>query len=376
MRRKLIEHIGSIALVTLIFALVVVSLKGRQEEDRKARDRLVAPYLNIPSLDFGNPRDRALFKETLDLFRPDSLASNDSLVRAIESYRQQQFTDPALKTGGGDSALSWPVLRRLGTMYLQFVLVYAVVLGLTFYAAQSLAMYRFVRMKQGRESYIAEFIQGLRTVKQPETTGRKSRRSMQLLVPLVKAVVKGIAYAVLFSPAYVVGYAVKTGVDMDSLLFMVLLGVVSNGLLINYANKFYTMLVAESRKGYVETALVKNLSGEYVWNAPAGIRYVSLLVLPRRFPGHVLQHIYLNARYQYLPTLKEQASFLITGLIIIEMALNIQGHLCYELLQTILYRQYDIVLAIVLGIFLLVKVTEMLVDIRRYKEGLRYENRR
>jgi hypothetical protein len=317
MRRKLIEHIGSIAFVTLIFALLVVSLKDRQEADRQARIRLVAPYLNLPSLDFGSPRDRALFKETLDLFRSDSRAANDSLMRAIEAYRQSQFTDPALKTGVGDQGLSWAVLRRLGGMYLQFVLVYTVVLGLTFYAAQSLAMYRFVRLKQGRSSYLAEFLQRLRAWNLPETKGGAGARSVQLLLPLLKAGLKVIAYAVLFSPAYVIGYAVKTSVDMDSLLFMVLLGVVSNGLLINYANKFYTLLVGESRKGYVETALVKNLSGLYAWNVPAGVSYRSLLLLPRRFPGHVFQHVYLNARYQYLPTLKEKASFLITGLIII-----------------------------------------------------------
>jgi hypothetical protein len=62
-------------------------------------------------------------------------------------------------------------------------------------------------------------------------------------------------------------------------------------------------------------------------------------------------------------------------LIIIEMALNIQGHLCYELLQTLLYKQYDVAMTIVLGIFLLVKVTEMLVDARRHKEEIRYGNR-
>jgi hypothetical protein len=375
MRRRLIEHIGSSAFVTLIFALLVFSLKDRQEADRRERSRLVAPYLNLPTLDFGSPRDRALFKETLDLFRPDSRAANDSLVEAIEEYRQSQFIDPALKTGGGDRGLSWAAVRRLGGMYLQFVFVYAVVLGLTFYAAQSLGMYRFVRLKQGRESNLVELLQLLRARNLPESKGGNRVRSVQLIVHLLRAVAKVIAYAILFSPAYVIGYAVKTSIDMGSVLFMILLGVVSNGLLINYANKFYTLLVAESRKGYVETALVKNLSGIYAWNVPAGISYKSILSLPRRFPGHVFQHVYLNARHQYLPTLKEQASFLITGLIIIEMALNIQGHLCYELLQTILYRQYDVALAIVLGIFLLVKVTEILVDTRRHKEGLRYENR-
>ncbi len=70
----------------------------------------------------------------------------------------------------------------------------------------------------------------------------------------------------------------------------------------------------------------------------------------------------MNARYQFLTTLKEHASFLITGLIIIEMALNIQGHLGYELMQNILYKQYDVVLSIILGMFLLVKSTEIVVD--------------
>jgi len=375
MRRKLIEHIGSIAFVALIFALVILFLKDREASDRRARAELVAPYLKLPSVDFGNPRDRALFRETLDLFRPRSRAANDSLMKAIEAYRMAQFTDPGMKTGTGDRGLSWPAVRRLSGMYVRFIIVYAIVLGLTFYAAQTLAMIRFVRMKQGRSSYCAEFLGRAKAWNRPEAGLSRRAGVVPVLVPLFKALAKGIAYAVLFSPAYVIGYALRAGFEMDSVLFMIVLGVVSNGLLVNYANKFYTLLVAESRKGYVETALVKNLSGVYAWNSPEGISYRSLLRLPRRFPGHVLQHVYLNARHQYFPTLKEQASFLITGLIIIEMALNIQGHLCYELLQNILYRRYDIALTIILGIFVLVKVTEILVDLRQHREERRYENR-
>jgi hypothetical protein len=375
MRRQLIEHIGSIAFVTLIFVVIVLSVKDRQEAARETRSRLVAPYLGVPSLDLGNPRDRALFRETLDLFHPDTRAGNDSLMRAIEDYRQSQFVDPELKAGARDRGLTSAVVVRLGGMYIQFIIVYGIVLALTFYAAQSLAMYRFVRLKQGRGSYGAEILRLLRTRGQPDERGRTSSRWLRLTVTLLKATMKAVAYVVLFSPAYVIGYAVKTSIDTNSLLFMVLLGVASNGLLVNYANKFYTLLVSESKKGYVETALAKNLSGLYAWNVPRGIAWKSILLLPRRFPGHVFQHIYFNARYQFAPTLKEQASFLISGLIIIEMALNIQDHLCYELLQTILYRQYDIAMAIVLGIFLLVKVTEMLVDAHRHKEEVRYDNR-
>ncbi len=65
---------------------------------------------------------------------------------------------------------------------------------------------------------------------------------------MLKALLKGVAYTILFAPAYVIAYSFKTRIDTDSLLFMIVLGVVSNGLLINYANKFYAFLAAESRK--------------------------------------------------------------------------------------------------------------------------------
>jgi hypothetical protein len=370
MRRKILEHVGSLAFVAIVFSLLLVFLKHHETADRQARVQRIAPYLNIPGVDLGDPRDRALFGETLNFFRPDSPSANDSLVQDVEAYRQAQFTDPSMKTDIGERGLTWHVAGRLASMYLQFILVYVVVLALTFYGAQTLGIFRFVRMKQGRGSYIDEF---LRAVSRRRDGGKGPASIGKAAFLLLKALLKGIALAVLFSPAYVIGYSLKTSFETDSLLFLVLLGVVSNGLLVNYANKFYTLLATENRKGYVETALAKNLDGDYRWKG-GGISYRSVFRLPRHFPGHVLQHVYLNARHQYFPTLKEQASFLITGLIIIEMALNIQGHLCYELLQQVLYRQYDVACAIIFGIFVVVKATEIAVDIWHDRERRRYDN--
>jgi hypothetical protein len=157
---------------------------------------------------------------------------------------------------------------------------------------------------------------------------------------------------------------------------MILLGSFSNGLLITYTQKFFAFLVTESRKGYLQTAVVKNLSQDYNQQSSRGIISLnSILRWNKIFPGHVFGHIYSNARYQYLSTLKEQAAFLITGLIIIEMALNIQNHLCYDLLQNILYQDYTSVLIASFGIFLIIKGTEVLTDVIYFKETAKYENR-
>ncbi len=121
-------------------------------------------------------------------------------------------------------------------------------------------------MKQNRASYLAEFLQSYESGR---SVSPRMHPSICMLLSLVaKALLKGMAYAVLFAPAYVIAYSIKSSIDTDSFIFMIILGVISNGLLVNYANKFFTFLVAESRKGYVETAIVKNLSDSYAWGTP------------------------------------------------------------------------------------------------------------
>jgi ABC-type dipeptide/oligopeptide/nickel transport system permease component len=124
----------------------------------------------------------------------------------------------------------------------------------------------------------------------------------------------------------------------------------------------------------VDTAIVKGLNASYMWNVPDGLPRRAILRPAGASRGHVFHHIYENARYLYIPAVKQQASFLITGLVIIEMALNIQGHLCYELMQNILYRDYEVAAGIVIAIFLVVKATEVMVDIWFIRESRRYEN--
>lgn len=88
----------------------------------------------------------------------------------------------------------------------------------------------------------------------------------------------------------------------------------------------------------------------------------------------MFDHIFSNAAHQYLPTIKEQASFLISGLIIIEMALNIHGHLSYEMLRQLLYRNYSIVAVIILFIFYTVKATEIVADYLVFRGNEKLEN--
>ena len=56
------------------------------------------------------------------------------------------------------------------------------------------------------------------------------------------------------------------------------------------------------------------------------------------------------------------------------MALNIHGHLSYELMQNLLYQKYQLVLVILFLVYLIVKATEILVDVIIFKLNKKYQN--
>jgi hypothetical protein len=369
-RKKIIGHSIALVLVGIVFVLLSFLLTRPSAGPLTSTGILVQQYAGADFVDWNDPAQRALFKDVWILYHPGQAAKGDSLLAAIVNVYNSKAGLTERKLHKTELSFQQKVLR-LGPMYFNFIIVYLIVLIFSYYAAQTFGIWRFVQMKRGRSSYLqllyAEFRQG------PHFKGFYlwMLRCGKLLG---LTLIKGIIYLILFAPAYVVAYAFKTRFDTDSILFMIVLGAFSNGLLITYTQKFFAFLVNESRKGYVQTALVKNLRHSYDYHSADGVPLSAILRFKKVFPGHVFGHIYSNARYQYLPALKEQASFLITGLIIIEMALNIQNHLCYDLLQNLLYQDYISVLIASFGIFLIIKSTEIAADVLYLRETQRYEN--
>ncbi|MBD3225848.1 MAG: hypothetical protein GF313_14060 [Caldithrix sp.] len=368
MKHTFNEHILSIALVSVVLLLGTIVLNQDKKQKRPDTPAYVRPYLSLTRVDFSRPFDKALFSDMLDIYNPQQPAQNDSILAALQAYRNQTM-DPVSRQALYRETITLPKFFELGGMYVQFIILYVLILVMTYYAVLSLGAYKFIREKQGRASCLYQVYQHI--IRQPSmrTAWQWIQHHSKTTLLLLQAAAKGMAYLFLFSPAYVIAYSIKTRIDTDSVLFMIVLGVLSNGLLITYTRRFYTFLKHEARKGYVETARVKGLQDDY-----QQIGWRQIVALRKRFRGHVFDTIYQNAHFQYLTTIKEQASFLVTGLIIIEMALNVHGHLTYEMLQQLLYKNYAIVLLIFLGIFYLIKGTEIYVDWLNYRESRRYEN--
>jgi len=352
-KSKIFEHILSIVFVSalLITALFAVTDTSRRDGNGGGKYQSQQGLGDIGFVEINSPFHRALLQDVADIFYPGSHDRNVSLVRAALLMQERALSD-RLQTAYVKERLTPAKMAALAGMYVKFLVVYIVVMFLTYYGVQTLAVWQFVRER--------------RRAGAEDSLGR-------IIARLAGRLASFAASMVLFSPAYVIAYSMRTDLNTDSTFFMALLGVISNGLLMVYATKFHAFLTAESRKGYVETALVKNLDSSYDVGR-GGISAADILRPFKRFDGHVFDHIYRNARFQYISTIKEQAAFLITGLIIIEMALNIHGHLCYEMLRQMLYKNWDVVIAILLAIFYTVKLTELVADAWAHRAALRYEN--
>jgi uncharacterized metal-binding protein len=355
MKPKLIEHLCSLLLVTAILLSALFTVKAQKSKAAEKNVAVIKNFLSVPSADSENPFDKALIGDVMNIYYPGQEKKNGEILSALYDFKARQFSKN-LQRAYIEEKLTSAKLVELSWMFLKFFIVYAVVMLLTYYGVQTIGVWLFVRKKARSQT------QGT-----PVGAGARITR-------ILGGIGQGIAAVVLFSPAYVIAYTMRTEFNTDTIFFMALLAVISNGLLITYANKFYAFLVAESRKGYVETAVVKNMHAAYGYKDPGGISRGSILRPVKKFSGHVFGHIFKNAQHQYLATIKEQASFLITGLIIIEMALNIHGHLSYEMLRQILYRNYDIVLVIILGIFYVVKMTEIVTDALLFRQQRKFEN--
>jgi hypothetical protein len=352
MKQKILEHCAGMVFVTLAMIAavwVVTALTAAAERKEHAgMDR----FGDLSFINFNSPFERALLRDVINIYYPGRADRNDSLFNAIAKFKEKEFSDKLQDAHVAERLTPARIVDLLG-MYAGFLIIYIFVMALTYYGVQTMASFRFIYKK--------------RLAAMP-SAGHKVRRG-------TVAFLAGLGALLLFCPAYVIAYSIRTEFNTDTVVFMVLLGVISNGVLITYANKFYAFLVAEGRKGYVDSAVVKNLNAGYRFHSADGVSLASVLSPVKKFRGHVFDHIFRNARYQYLATIKEQASFLITGLIIIEMALNIHGHLNYEMLRQLLYRNYSIVAAIMLLIFYTVKMTELFADYLIYRENLKYENK-
>jgi len=263
-RKNALNHLISFVLVSALLIYLFFYFDNIHEESSKIYNEQVKQWANLDFLNFEDPFQRNLIEDVLNIYQPEQALKNAELIKQVKNFQKEQIVKIV-----SDSFLNEPFSYEqflvLLAMYSKFIMVYLITLVLTWYGVQTLGIYRFIKFRQNRKTYLEELTELLK-LKNFQNKQPFKNLLLPVIILITKAVLKAIAYMILFSPAYVLAYSFRTKFDTDMLAFMILLSVISNAVLITYTHKFYTFLVSESRKGYAETARVKNMYNSYKSN--------------------------------------------------------------------------------------------------------------
>ncbi len=355
----------SLPLFTLFFLVLIFTAKNDSvNPDFKA----IGDLIESSGLNIENELDRAVLRDALNNYG----ATSDSLSAGLlESYINFVLTEKSQKEGGERKSVTFGILRDLFVKAAEFLFRFLIIGLLLFYLSESFALLKFKYVRQNKNEVIAEFRELVSDFRKRKTALRyfPLRRTSVLAA---KGIVKFFGYLLLFSPVYLVGYALKFNYENLSFFVYVFLAVFTNGMLISSVNKFSLLLESEHEKGYVETAVIKGVNSDY--SKKGGIS-VAKIFLPVKFFGeHILAQIYKNAHKQFIADFKKIGHFLITAMIIVELALNYGDGLFYEMLKSLMKKEYDIFFAAMLLIFWLVKFWDFTIDFLVERENGKYEN--
>ena len=222
------NHLYALVFVAVIFILFYRIKFSRQNEQPH-------PYEKITEIiNFKDTLEVSIFRETLDIFQFPMTEQKDSLEDTLRVIQQNYFKQ--LAAPNDTFVFNTVNIKKIASMYLKFIVTYIIVMLMSYYGVQTLALYRFIKYKQNRSSYIEILVHS------------HFRPVIPSCILAGKAILKGLAYVILFSPGYVVAYALKTRIDTNSWFFMLILTTFTNGLLILYSQKFLTFLIHEDRK--------------------------------------------------------------------------------------------------------------------------------
>lgn len=370
MKNQWIQHgiLTGIILGILLIVGYILEIKGRPQEFQK-----IEKYENILSIEGFQPTvqlHRQILSAIIEDAKGDSIEADmvsKEWLSAFDEYRENYIRyqlNKQLMTARKLSVSGWEFVG----MWFYFFFGFIVVFCFAFYLGIRISVYRFFRLKQRRVRWLERF--------QNHSWNWKTnyvKDGHYLLKWLGLGWLKSIGFLIVFSPAYVVAYSFRSSIDVDHLVYFILLGIFTNGVLATVQQRFYSLLVTESKKGYVETARVKNLSEEWVLSQTSFVSWKQLFHPMPTFKGHVFQHMYNNAWLQFTGTIRQQSAMIISGLMIIEMALNIQGRISYELMQSFLFGQYFLAFCFMASLFIIVSFMESIAIYYRHILNKKYQ---
>jgi len=356
----------------LIFgsALLIAAFSSGGSDSFNAKYTKIISLFKKSGLDINRTYDRLIFEDAVGKVLKGNTTEKENLIANVNKFTREKYTKKELKTGSRKETLSLLTLPGIMWKFLKFLFLFFIVEISIFYFSERLALIKFYLVKEKKNSF-----SGLldRMIWEKKDFFIKEKidwlRTSLLILGMIGRL---LSYLILFSPVYVIAYVLKFNSENITFIWGLLFGIFTNGVLIAGVNKFYHLLVSESKRGYVETAMVKNVP----FFPDVGKKELLKILLLKKdnFGETIVTQIFASARLQFVPSFKEVSRFVITGLIIIGMALNIQSGVFYQMLRSFLSAEYDILFFILFLVFATIKFIDAVIDLYAVRESGKYEN--
>ena len=363
--KQLVSHyFQHLFIVCLLFTLIGIGVQTFFSQDEKSELRSFNTFQEkYPTVDVSSDRDIYLLKLFLEEVNREEI---EKLVADSRKYLSSPQQFQAITYTGFSSVSVFEYIQ----MCVRFFVTFVILSLLLIYFSQLIALIQFIFEKSDKDEFTNRFFALFRSLKEDPKQLHVWKRVFLYTFLFSGSLLFSI---MMFTPAYVSAYALKINIVGNSIFIVILLSLCSNTILILFIQKFYFILRNESFKGYVLTAKLKGMDTEYVLNRGV-FKWKALIHPVRSFQGHLFQHIYQNSLYQSIRSVKEAIPLIMTSVIIVEMALNIQGSLGYELLKHLNRLHIDMICISIFFLFFTVKSVELITDIVRYKVEAYYEN--
>jgi hypothetical protein len=307
-------------------------------------------YPEFSTLNVTDSLDIAILHTSVrDFFPASEVKSVIETVFADQQKRQTAF-------GRQFRALNWHEFYTVLKQAILFASLFFFSFFLLGFMAERLAVYAFFFKKKKRRYSYRQLALKVRD--------KKNKQAYLILISrlFLSALLGWTKTLLLFTPAFILAYMFKAEFDAFTLFSYLILVVFSNGTLIVLKERFLALFQSEAKRGYLETAKVKQLKIPF-------IKRITLYSFLRRFQRLVWQesaflHLYLNAKKQIIESSKTFALFLMSVMIVVEMALNAQGFFGYELLRALFQGNSHLVCLQLLFIYIFLIATDLFTEKR------------
>jgi len=146
MKSKLLVHLTSVVFVTGILLALLATFGGKSATTHPVAEGTQ----DLSFVDFSNPFQKALALDVMNIFFPGRFDENSRIVSSAASVQNKTLREK-LQGSSEKQSLTWGRSGQLFEMFIKFLIVYAIVMLLTYYGVQTIGVWRFCRKKTRSE---------------------------------------------------------------------------------------------------------------------------------------------------------------------------------------------------------------------------------